>query len=134
MIKRIFKWFFCNLYYLHYIKNTKGSERGSLVGNETDWYRVCYVGLFCFVPIEILVAVPLTMGLGKEYKQQLYLFYVLFAGFGCYAAYRWLYKNKLYIKLLEGFSEKNYNRYILLYAFLFLWVLPMGLIFLIYLT
>lgn len=133
-MKRIFKWFFCNLYYLHYVKNAKREDRSSLVGNESDSERVSFVGLLCFVPIEILVVVPLIREYVKEYKPIVYLFCIFITGFGYYVAYRWLYKNKLYIKLLEGFSEKNFNRYILLYALLFLFILPMGLLSLIYLA
>lgn len=119
MIKRIFSWFFCNLYYFYAKKKSK----------DNDFVIVGYIGVLMAFPVMYL-AYGIVWALSDfQYNKGVAMmtltgviipFLILFN--------RLFYKNKRYLTLLEKFPEENYNKYIFYYSILFLFILPGGVV------
>lgn len=117
MIKRIFTWFFCNLYYFY----------NTVKKNQPKEITVTYVGFNILLPIFIFFAFlpyhPTVQG-HKVFYILLFLFLFVFFGLVSYLLF---YKSGLYIKLLKDYPENDFDPNIKLYMWLLCIVLP-GLI------
>ena len=119
MIKRIFTWFFCNLYYFYAKKKSR----------DADMVIINYIGVLMALPVMFL-AYGIVWALSDfQYDKGLAIltlisvivpFLILFN--------RIFYKSKRYLVLLEKFPEENYNKYIFFYTILIFLIVPGGML------
>jgi len=119
MLKRIFKWFFCNLFYLNAKQKRPPSDR-IIIRNIA--LIMMTPAIFIFYAITILLDYDpknsKLFGLGSSVVFAI-IFWIMFD--------RLFYRNKRYLKLMEGFSKENYNKYILLATVFFFYIIPFAL-------
>lgn len=117
MIKRIFVWFFCNLYYFY----------DTLKKKQPKELTVTIVGFYILLPIMLVLCfLPYYPPIKGHKGFYLLLYSFLFVFFGL-VSYLLFYKSGLYLKLLKNYPGNDFDPNINLYKYLFCIVLP-GLI------
>src|SRR5699024_11702200 len=139
MLKRIFKWFFCNLFYYFanksdWLDRTFGAKKKKRPQDRRIMFRIAalmtiHVCLIIFYIAHLFHIEPTTHAGSKlsSYSIAGVVLLILTTLFN-----RLLYRNKRYLKLMEGFSEENYNKYIIFISVFFFIVLPAVIIYLVW--
>lgn len=118
MIKRIFTWFFCNLYYFYAKKKSKNA----------DFVIVSYIGGFMAWPVMFIALIVVWVFNDFQLDKGLGWLTLIVVNIPLYILFnRIFYKSKRYLKLLKKFPEEKYNKYIFFYTILFFLILPGGM-------